>query len=154
MNLKKKLISTLVVSTMLLTTPMTAFAGTLTMNLGSRIATMDGKQIVLDNAAGTVKDEIMVPVRAVAEAYGGTVVYNSETNTVSMEFPNGHWATIEISRLVGTEGEFEDAFIDIGVFIKGHLYIPADLMAICLGASVEAIDYGADHVYRLIYHVR
>ena len=94
----KKLISSVLLGAMLATAPMTAFASsTLTLNLGSRVATMNENTIVMQNAAGVTEEGIiMVPVRAVAEAYGGTVVYDGEANTVRMDFPNGNWAEIEI----------------------------------------------------------
>ena len=153
--MKKKLISSLILGAMLATAPMNAFAGTLTMDLGSQVAVMDGKKIVLEQAAGLNKDgQILVPVRAVAEAYGGTVVYDKVTNIVKMNFPNGDWATIEIDAAVGEDSNEKDGIVSVGTFMNDRLYIPAELMALCLGGSVERVDYNSDHVYRIIYHVR
>ncbi len=153
--MKKKLISSLVLGAMLATAPSAAMAGTFTMDFGNHVAVMDGKQMVMANVAGVNdKGTILVPVRAVAEAYGGTVVYNAETNTVDMTFPNGNWAKIEIEAPLDEDGTAGDGLVNVATFKDGHMYIPAPLMAACLGGRVEAIDYGSDHVYRLIYHVR
>lgn len=154
--MKKKLISSLVLGAMLATAPMSAFAGTFTVDLGNPVAVMDGQKVVMDNVAGISEDgEILVPVRDVAEAYGGTVVYDGEENKVSMTFPNGNWATIEIDAQVGEDGLADgDGIVSVGTFVNDRLYIPAQLMATCLGARIELVDYGQDHVYRLIYQVR
>jgi len=151
----KKLIGSVVLGAMLAATPMAAFAGTLTMNLGSRVATMDADTIVMENAAGVTEDGmIMVPVRAVAEAYGGTVVYDGEAHTVRMDFPNGNWAVIEVQMDDAEVGDDGSSIVSVAKFVNDRMYIPADLMAVCLGGKVSYVDYGKDHVYRLIYHVR
>ena len=153
---KKKLISSLVLGAMLATAPASAFAGTFTVDLGNPVAVMDGKKVVMESAAGVSKNGmILVPVRDVAEAYGGTVVYDKASNTVKMTFPNGHWATIEIDAATGEDGLANgDGIMSVGTFVNDRLYIPAQLMAVCLGARMEQIDWNSDHVYRLIYHVR
>ena len=153
---KKKLISSLLLGAMLATAPASAFAGTFIVDLGNPVAVMDGHKVVMENTAGISKDGvILVPVRDVAEAYGGTVVYDKASNTVNMTFPNGNWATIEIDAPIDqdtvTDGE---GIVSIGTFMNDRLYIPATLMATCLGARIELVDWNADHVYRLIYHVR
>ncbi len=147
--------SALVLGAVLATAPMSAFAGTLTMNLGSTVATMDENTIVMQNAAFTTKEGIvMVPVRAVAEAYGGTVVYDGEANTVRMDFPSGQWAVLEV-QMPGTATDIEsDELYSIAKFIDDRMYIPADIMALCIGGTVCHVDYESDHVWRLIYHVR
>ncbi len=154
--MKKKLISSLVLGAMLATAPAAAFAGTLTMDLGNPVAVMDGQQVVMDNVAGISKDGvILVPVRDVAEAYGGTVVYDADARMVRMTFPNGNWATIEIDAPLGKDGLPDgNGIMSIGTFVNDRLYIPAQLMATCLGGRIELVDWNSDHVYRLIYHVR
>ena len=154
--MKKKLISSLVLGALLATAPMSAFAGTCTVDLGNRVAVMDGHKVIMENYAGVSEDGvILVPVRDMAEAYGGTVVYDGAANQVSMTFPNGNWAAIEIDAPVGEDGAVNgDGIVSVGTFMNDRLYIPATLMATCLGARIELIDYGQNHVYRLIYHVR
>ena len=153
---RKKLISSLVLGAMLAAAPASAFAGTFTVDLGSPVAVMDGQKVVMEQAAGISKDGvILVPVRDVAEAYGGTVVYDKAANTVKMTFPNGNWATIEIDAPADQANVLEgDGIISIGTFMNDRLYIPAQLMAACLGARVELVDWNSDQVYRIIYHVR
>lgn len=151
----KKLIGSIVLGAVLASAPMAAFAGTMTVNLGSTVATMDADTIVMEKASGvTESGMIMVPVRAVAEAYGGVVVYDAQANTVRMDFPNGNWAVIEVQMNDAVADEDGNSIVGVAKFVDGKMYIPADLMAICLGGKVEYIDYGKDHVYRLIYHVR
>ena len=154
--MKKKIISSIVLGAMLATAPATAFAGTFTVDLGNPVAVMDGQKVMMNDVAGISQDGIiLVPVRELAEAYGGTVVYDGEANTVKMTFPNGNWATIEIDSPAAADGSYDgDGIVSVGTFINDRLYIPATLMATCLGARIELIDYGQDHVYRLIYHVR
>lgn len=156
MHTKKKLISSLVLGAMLAAAPASAFAGTFTVDLGNPVAVMDGQKVVMEQAAGISKDGvILVPVRDVAEAYGGTVVYDKAANTVKMTFPNGNWATIEIDAPADQDNVLEgDGIISVGTFMNDRLYIPAQLMAACLGARVELVDWNSDHVYRIIYHVR
>ena len=156
MHTKKKLISSLVLGALLATAPASAFAGTFTVDLGNRVAVMDGRQVVMENVAGISKDGvILVPVRDVAEAYGGTVVYDKASNTIKMTFPNGNWATITIDAPVDQDTVLDgDGIVSVGTFMNDRLYIPATLMATCLGARIELIDWNSDHVYRLIYHVR
>ena len=110
----------------------------------------------MENVAGISKDGvILVPVRDVAEAYGGTVVYDKASNTVKMTFPNGNWATITIVAPIDQDTVLDgDSIVSVGTFMNDRLYIPATLMATCLGARIELIDWNSDHVYRLIYHVR
>lgn len=156
--MKKKLLSSIVLGAFLATTPMTAFAGTMIVDLGNPVSVMDGKEIWMENVAGISQDGvILVPVRDVAEAYDGTVTYDKETNTVNLRFPNGNWATIEINAAAsvdGYRGTSGDGIVSVGTFIDDRLYIPATLMATCLGARIELIDYGQEQVYRVIYHVR
>ena len=152
---KKKLIASMVLGAMLAIVPGTAFAETMTINLGKTAASMDGESIVLDCAAVMLEDgEIMVPVRTIAEAFGGIVTYDANANMVEMIFLNGHWATVEINPQENGEADDNDTIVDRGLFINDRLYIPADLMAVCLGANLSLVDYGQDTVYRLIYHVR
>ena len=152
---KKKLIASMVLGAMLAIVPGTAFAETMTINLGKTAASMDGESIVMDCAAVMLEDgEIMVPVRTIAEAFGGIVTYDANANMVEMIFLNGHWATVEINPQENGEADDNDTIVDRGLFINDRLYIPADLMAVCLGANLSLVDYGQDTVYRLIYHVR
>ena len=72
--------------------------------------------------------------------------------------PNGQWAEITIQTTANGsangDADQTDGIVSVGTFVDDKLYIPADLMATCLGARLELIDYGQEGVYRLIYHVR
>lgn len=154
--MKKKLISSLVLSAMLAVAPTAAMAEVVTINLGDPLVTVDAGSHIMQEVAGVNEDGvILVPVRDVAEAFGGTVVYDESQNVVKVTLPNGNWANIAI------EGPSDEAItdsgngiVDKGTFINDRLYIPATLMATCLGGRVELIDYQRDEVFRLIYYVR
>lgn len=154
--MKKKLIGSLVLGAMLAAVPTAAMAEVVTINLGDPLVTVDADSHVMQEVAGVNEDGvILVPVRDVAEAFGGTVVYDESQNVVKVTLPNGNWANIAI------EGPSDEAItdsgngiVDKGTFINDRLYIPATLMATCLGGRVELIDYQRDEVFRLIYYVR
>ena len=157
----KKLATAVLAGTMFFSTIGTASAQTATIDLGSSVATLDGAQVMLSNTAGVnERGEVLVPVRAIAELFGGTVHYYADKNLITLNFPNGNWATINVLDMIQDSADstpVTDAYgniISIGTFKDDHLYIPASLMATCLGGKVEAISYGQDSVYRLIYHVR
>ena len=155
--MNKKIISSLILGAMLAVTPAAAFAETVTVDLGNPVINVDGSSYVMQDVAGLNEEGvILVPVRDIAEAFGGTVVYDAAVHTVKLTFPNGNWANIAIGAPVdGAVADADaDGIVSTGTFINDRLYIPATLMATCLGARLELIDYGQDTVYRLIYHVR
>ena len=158
--MKKRLIGSLVLGAMLATVPTAAMAEVVTINLGDPLATVDAGSYVMQEVAGVNEEgEILVLVRDVAEAFGGTVVYDESQNVVKLTFPNGNWANIAIegSSTANADGTVMDSgngIVDKGTFINDRLYVPATLMATCLGGRVELIDYQSDAVFRLIYYVR
>ena len=155
--MNKKIISSLILGAMLAVTPAAAFAETVTVDLGNPVVSVDGGSYVMQDVAGLNEEGvILVPVRDIAEAFGGTVVYDAAEHTVNLTFPNGNWANIAIGAPVDEAAADADAdgIVSTGTFVNDKLYIPATLMATCLGARLELIDYGQDTVYRLIYHVR
>ena len=155
--MNKKIISSLILGAMLAVTPATAFAETVTVDLGNPVVNVDGSSYVMQDVAGLNEEGvILVPVRDIAEAFGGTVVYDAAEHTVKLTFPNGNWANIAIGAPVDEAAADADAdgIVSTGTFVNDRLYIPATLMATCLSARLELIDYGQDTVYRLIYHVR
>ena len=154
--MKKKLIGSLVLGAMLAAVPTAAMAEVVTINLGDPLVTVDADSHVMQEVAGVNEDGvILVPVRDVAEAFGGTVVYDESQNVVKLTLPNGNWANIAIEGPSdGVITNSGNGIVDKGTFINDRLYIPATLMATCLGGRVELIDYQRDEVFRLIYYVR
>lgn len=159
MRMKKKLISSLALGAMLAAAPTAAMAEVVTINLGDPLVTVDAGNHVMREVAGADEEGvILVPVRDVAEAFGGTVVYDEAQNLVKLTLPNGNWANIAIEDPVAettaaTAGDGQ-GIVEKGTFINDRLYVPATLMATCLGGNVELIDYQRDEVFRLIYYVR
>ena len=157
--MKKKVLGSLLLGAMLASVPAAAMAETVTINLSNPVASVDADTIVMQSVAGISEDGvILVPVRDVAEAFGGTVVYTPETSQVKLSLPNGQWAEITVQTTAngstGSAADQTEGIVSVGTFVDDKLYIPADLMATCLGARLELIDYGQEGVYRLIYHVR
>jgi len=56
----------------------------ITLPLGSRQATVDGKNVSLDVPAAVINGSTMVPLRFVAESLGANVSYDSASNTVAI----------------------------------------------------------------------
>lgn len=159
--MKQKLIGTLLLGALFVTTPAAALAETVTIDLGNPVVSVDADDFIMQEVAGVSDDGvILVPVRDVAEAFHGTVVYDEAQGQIRLTFPNGNWANIVISDITATESATENDTNDsagmttMGTFINDKLYMPATVMASCLGARIELIDYGRDEVFRLIYHVR
>ena len=159
--MKKKVLGTVLLGALLAAAPMTAMATTAHVDLGNPVMYVNANSHVMRCTAG-VNDHgrILVPVRELAEAFGGTVSFDSAARQVSMTFANGNWATITVQEAVqdgqGDEMTYgqDGSIVSVGTFVEDRLYLPAELMAVCLGGKVECIDYNSDHVYRLIYHVR
>ncbi|MDQ1236842.1 hypothetical protein QE450_004340 [Paenibacillus sp. SORGH_AS306] len=61
---------------------------TIVLPLGSRTATINGKSVVLDVPAKSIKGRTVVPLRFVSEALGEKVGWNSSTKTVSITTTN------------------------------------------------------------------
>lgn len=159
--MKKKLIGSLLLGTFLAMTPAAALAETVTIDLGNPVVSVDADDFIMQEVAGVSDDGvILVPVRDVAEAFKGTVVYDEAQGQVRLTFPNGNWANITISDIItadataGNDNDASSGLATTGTFINDKLYMPATVMASCLGARIELIDYGREEVFRLIYHVR
>lgn len=159
--MKQKLIGSLLLGALLATTPTAALAETVTIDLGNPVVSVDADDFIMQEVAGVSDDGvILVPVRDVAEAFHGTVVYDEAQGQIRLTFPNGNWANIVISDITAIESAANDGNSDstglttMGTFINDKLYMPATIMASCLGARIELIDYGREEVFRLIYHVR
>lgn len=156
----KKLLTAMLTAGLLAFGATAASAETVTFDLGNRTAYVDAGHTYMERAAGVnEKGDILVPVRDVAELFGGTVEYHAEERMISMWFKNGNWALIFIGEEADEDGgalfvDEKGRIVSVGTFKDGHLYLPASLMAMCIGGKVEFVDYGQDSVYRLIYHVR
>jgi plastocyanin len=57
---------------------------TLTLKIGSNVATVNGKRVNLDVSATLVSNATYVPIRFIAENFGVTVKYNSSKRTVTL----------------------------------------------------------------------
>lgn len=55
------------------------------MTIGSSTMQKDGKDITLDVPAQLINDRTLVPVRAIAEAFGCNVDWNGNTQTVTIK---------------------------------------------------------------------
>ncbi|CAN7654896.1 stalk domain-containing protein [Paenibacillus sp. LjRoot153] len=55
---------------------------TITLKINSTDATVNGKQIILNQAPVIIQDKTMVPVRFISESFGAKVSWDGNTNTV------------------------------------------------------------------------
>jgi len=59
----------------------------LTLKLGERAATLDGKRVILARAPFTVRGRAMVPSNVIAEAFGSNVRYDERQAKVDVRTP-------------------------------------------------------------------
>lgn len=59
----------------------------ITMQIGKKAATVNGKEIVLDVAPFIVNGRTLVPIRFISETFGAEVIWESSTKTVTIIYP-------------------------------------------------------------------
>lgn len=64
---------------------------TVVLKIGSRVATINDSNVNLDVPAQTIRGRTMVPVRFVSEAMGEQVLWNSRTQTVTINTTDRDW---------------------------------------------------------------
>ena len=157
--MRKKIIISLILGAMLAATPGMAMAQTMTMDLGSHAAVIDGANYTLEQVAGVNESgQVLVPVRALSKAFQGKVQYIKQENLVKLSFPNGNWADITVmmpnDEEADTVQDTNGSILSVATFMDDRMYIPADLMATCMGARLSVVRDAEGNPYRLIYHVR
>ena len=90
------------------------------IGIGKKYATVNGKSIALDSGAVLVNDRTMVPVRFVSESFGASVLWNNDTNSVEITY----------EKLFSKKMDFEDGALPqndkdyvLGGAMKGSVLI-------------------------------
>jgi uncharacterized repeat protein (TIGR02543 family) len=121
--------------------PVVPKARVVRLTIGSMWLTVDGKQTVLDAAPLIQNGRTLLPIRAIVEAFGGTVEWNAELRVVTM-YLNGHQVSLQIGNWQGYVDGVQTA-IDpsdpkvVPIIISGRTFLPLRFVAENLGLQVE-----------------
>jgi len=112
------------------------------LTIGSTWLTVDGKQTVLDAAPVIQNNRTLLPIRAIVEAFGGTIEWNAELRVVTM-YLNGHEVSLQIGNRQGyvdgvqtTIDPSDDPKV-VPIIISGRTFLPLRFVAENLGLQVE-----------------
>jgi len=101
----------------------------------------DGSNVLLDAAPTIMRSRTFLPIRAVAEALGGTVGWDEATRTVTVTL-GGHQVSLQIGSSVATlDGtrrpiDSADALV-VPVIVSGRTLLPVRFVAESLGCKVD-----------------
>jgi len=144
----------------------TAFQGEskISLPIGQRTATVNGRDVTLDVPAQVVNGSTMVPLRFVAESLGAQVNYNVAANTVSIFAPNtgsqvasnsglGTSASNERRpfprRIPGTEASGNATFIGSVQAVYSDVTPARLVVRIARDGGIPGMDPGSDHTVLL-----
>jgi uncharacterized repeat protein (TIGR02543 family) len=111
------------------------------LTIGSTWLTVDGKQTVLDAAPVIQNGRTLLPIRAIVEAFEGTMEWNAGLRVVTM-YLNGHQVSLQIGNWQGYVDGVQTA-IDasdpkvVPIIISGRTFLPLRFVAENLGLQVE-----------------
>jgi hypothetical protein len=111
------------------------------LTIGSLWLTLDGQQIVLDAAPVIQNNRTLLPIRAVVEAFGGTIEWHVELRVVTM-YLNGHEVSLQIGNRQGYVDGVQTA-IDVfdphvvPIILSGRTFLPLRFVGENLGLQVE-----------------
>lgn len=102
--------------------------------IDSNVAYINGEEIILDTSSIIYKDRTLVPVRFIGEAFDGTVDWDSNSKTVSIEFNNG---ILEDPNLKVSLNDKWLTFDHSPIFKDGKYYVQFDTILDGLTDQVE-----------------
>jgi len=111
------------------------------LTIGSTWLTVDGKQTVLDAAPVIQNGRTLLPIRAIVEAFGGTIEWNAELRVVTM-YLNGRQVSLQIGNWQGyvdgvqTAIDASDSKV-VPFIISGRTFLPLRFVAENLGLQVD-----------------
>jgi uncharacterized repeat protein (TIGR02543 family) len=111
------------------------------LSIGSTWLTVDGQQTGLDAAPVIQNNRTLLPIRAIVEAFGGTIEWHAELRVVTM-YLNGHEVSLQIGNGQGYVNGVQTA-IDVSdskvvpIIISGRTLLPLRFVAENLGLQVE-----------------
>ncbi|HEY5485148.1 MAG TPA: stalk domain-containing protein [Candidatus Cryosericum sp.] len=111
------------------------------LTIGSAWLTVDGKQTALDAAPVIQNSRTFLPIRAIVEAFGGTIEWHAELRVVNI-YLNGHQVSLQIGNRQGYVDGVQtaiDAFDTkvVPIIISGRTFLPLRFVAENLGLQVE-----------------
>jgi len=109
------------------------------LTIGSTWLTVDGKQTALDAAPVIQNSRTLLPIRAIVEAFGGTIEWQAELRVVNIYL--GHQISLQIGNRQGyVDGvpkpiEASDSKV-VPIIISGRTFLPLRFIAENLGLQV------------------
>ena len=109
MKKTKRTVSILLTAAMLTTAiPMTSFADEISMKIGSSTATVNGENVTLDSEPVIIKERTMLPIRFIAESLGLDVIWNEDTQEVTVKKATGMNIHYKTDEEIKSENNFND----------------------------------------------
>ena len=109
MKKTKKTVSILLTVAMLTAAiPVTSLADEISMKIGSNTATVNGENVTLDSEPVIIKDRTMLPIRFIAEALGLDVIWNEDTQEVTVKKATGMNIHYKTDEEIKSENNFND----------------------------------------------
>jgi lysozyme len=106
------------------------------MSVGSRTATVDSQEIMLDTPPVVVDGRTLVPLRAVIEGLGGTIAWIPDTRSIDIAL-NGRTLQMQIgNRTAIVQGEAVAMDVPAAI-MNGRTVLPVRFVAEHLGAVVD-----------------
>ncbi len=106
------------------------------MTIGKTIMYVDGESKIIDPPPTIIEGRTMVPVRAIAEAFGAQVGWIGETKTVSINL-FGRIILLQIQSTTATVNGEEREVDPPAQILNGRTMVPFRFIAEALGATVE-----------------
>lgn len=110
------------------------------LTIGSKWLTVDGKQQALDAAPIIQNSRTLLPIRAIVEAFGGTIRWEAALRVVTIDL-NGHQISLQIGSPQGWV-DFAQKPIDasdskvVPIIVTGRTFLPLRFVAENLGLRV------------------
>ncbi|MBA4365429.1 MAG: copper amine oxidase [Coprothermobacter sp.] len=111
------------------------------LTIGSTWLTADGIQTVLDAAPVIQNSRTLIPIRAIVEAFGGTIEWYAELRVV-ITYLHGHGVNLQIGNWQGYVDGVQKAIDSsdskvVPIIISGRTFLPLRFVAESLGLQVE-----------------
>ena len=104
-------------------------AESLVLQIGNNTILADGTSVKTDVAPRIIQNRTMLPVRAIVEILGGTVIWDADTQTVTL--------IIDGKTIIMRIGQPLENFDVAPTIIDGHTYVPLRYVAEATGAQVN-----------------
>ncbi|HOO96244.1 MAG TPA: stalk domain-containing protein [Caldisericia bacterium] len=109
---------------------------TVILNIGNPVMTVDEYAVAIDPPPTILSGRTMVPIRAVAEAFGANVNWDGNTRTVFITFKDIS-ITLPLGSTVAFVNSESKAVDPPAQILKGRTMVPFRFISEALGASVE-----------------